>query len=104
MRLRQMQSTNSCPKFGFVAAVAGAVLLSFGAGMATEYQSQDARWWRETVPASARVFVVEGMLDAYDSGWRDGAEAQEDRVTAALAARYVKSMTLADVGRVLDAA
>jgi hypothetical protein len=42
-----MRFTRRRPKL-VVTAVAGAIALSFGAGMATEYQAQDARWWRDT--------------------------------------------------------
>ena len=46
---------------------------SFSVGFATEYITADGNWWRQSVPDEARTYIIAAMLDAYRSGWADGA-------------------------------
>lgn len=52
----------------------------FVAGRASVTVTQDSTWWGAVADA-ARPDVVAGMLDAYTSGWADGAVAEGVRIT-----------------------
>ena len=54
--------------------------LSFGVGRATDLVSTDGSWWQNSVPDEARPFLIAGMIDAYQSGWSDGAIANGARI------------------------
>jgi hypothetical protein len=69
------------------ALVTGVVLLlacSFSAGLASEYITEDGTWWQQSVPDEARPFVIAAMLNAYRSGWADGAIDNGSRIAGEL--------------------
>ena len=74
----------------FVASVA------FSAGAAAEEISQDGSWWSGSIPEQSRVWVVEGMIDAYSAGYAAGNTAEGARIEseagAYLPASYMQAL------------
>lgn len=63
-----------------VAAFVIALLGGFTLGAEAQgFVTQDSSWWRGSVPADAKVWVVEGMLTAYEAGWVAGATLEGQR-------------------------
>ena len=56
-----------------------ALLFAFTSGVAAQGIVEDISWWRGTVPDNVKVYVVQGMLDAYQSGWLAGVTQESQR-------------------------
>ena len=67
-----------------LALTAGA--FCFTVGRTTELLTADGNWWQSTVPYESQVYVIQGILDAYDEGWSDGALDQSNRILKELEA------------------
>lgn len=89
----------------FCAAGASVFLsLAFAIGRATTTVSMDGSWWQE-LSQPARVYVVEGMTDAYESGYIDGARDRSDAVYAVLNPQQSpKSVSSSESQRIQNAA
>jgi hypothetical protein len=53
---------------------------AFGAGVAADKVVMNRAWWNDTIPEGARVYIIEGSTDAYQSGWLAGSTAEGVRV------------------------
>lgn len=59
--------------------IAALVVASFSLGTAMDLINVDRDWWDNTVPTDSKVFVIQGMLSAYQAGWESGVTAEGSR-------------------------
>ena len=71
-------------------------VLSPQTASATESVNMDGAWW-QTLSETTKVYVVEGMIEAYESGWTEGQAEARGRTQRLLHSSFVKQSLSANV-------